>query len=196
MKTIYSMITFGLVALLSGCATSSQVQKMIDASNQDYLTQLKAHEESIDVLKKSAMAGLEKSQENAKKLAELQKQLEGIAQQMKVAQGYADAAKVMSAANTVKVADLSDDFNSYKEATDKKLTGMTAIDKLYEQVLIKQYKEIADSANAAIESLKADGFSSTTNAPVKLDKPIEIVAPDTSVPTNHSESTNQSTSAK
>jgi hypothetical protein len=61
---------------------------------------------------------------------------------------------------------------------------MNEIDRLYEEVLIRQYQAIAESANAAIESLREDGFSSSTNAPVRLDDPIEIVAPDTAVPTN------------
>jgi hypothetical protein len=61
---------------------------------------------------------------------------------------------------------------------------MGDIDKLYEEVLIRQFQIISDSAKAAIDSLKADGFSATTNAPVKLDLPIEIVAPDTAAATN------------
>ena len=49
------------------------LQEMIDASQHDYSRQLKTHEDSISVLKQSAMAGLEKSSENAKRLAELEK---------------------------------------------------------------------------------------------------------------------------
>jgi hypothetical protein len=90
----------------------------------------------------------------------------------------------MSASNTVKVDELDEFMTSYQEKTDKIIARMRDIDQLYEAVLIQQFQIISDSANAAINSLKADGFSATTNAPVKLDQPIEIVAPDTTAATN------------
>lgn len=185
MKVARILSIFGVTAVLAGCTTSSHVQEMIDASHQDYLSQLKVHDDSIAVLKQSAMAGLEKSSDNAQRLAVLEKQMADLSRKMVVVQDLANASKVMSAANTVKVSDLEERVTGNKEETDKTLGRMTAIDKLYEKVLIRQFQEIADSANAAIESLKANGFSATTNAPVKLDKPIEILAPDTTVPTNN-----------
>ncbi len=186
MKHLYALSILGVVAVLSGCATSSQVQEMIDASNQDCLTQLQAHEDSITVLKKSAMAGLEKSSANADRLTALEKQVATLSHRMVEVQDIANASKVISAANTVKVSGLEEQVAANKEESDKVIARMTSIDKLYEKVLIRQFQEIADSANAAIESLKANGFSATTNAPVKLDEPIEIIAPDTTTPTNGS----------
>ena len=55
MKSLNPIIILSLAAVISGCATSSQVQEMIDASHQDYLNRMDAHENSIDVLKKSAI---------------------------------------------------------------------------------------------------------------------------------------------
>ena len=70
-------------------------------------------------------------------------------------------------------------MTNYQEKTDKIISQMGDIDELYERVLIRQYQIISDSAQAAIDALEADGFSATTNAPVELDLPMEIVAPDT-----------------
>lgn len=184
MKAWKSIIILSLAAGLSGCATSSNVQEMIDASHRDYLDRMDTHENSIDVLKKSAMAGLEKSKENAAQIQEIQTRLDAVLEQMKVVQRNADASKLMSASNTVKVDELDAFMTDYQEQTDKIIAQMGEIDKLYEEVLIKQYQIILDSSKAAIEALKADGFSATTNAPVELDQPIEIVAPDTAVATN------------
>ncbi len=186
MKFATTIFMLSIAGLLSGCATSSQVQEMIDASNRDYLSELESHENSIGVLKKSAMAGLEKSSENAKRLDELQKKLEALARQMVVVQDLANASKVMSAANTVKVSDLGDRFAAHEEVNERTLAKMADIDKLYEDVLVLQFQEIVDSANAAIESLKENGISASTNAPVKIDEPIQVVAPDTAIPTNES----------
>ncbi len=186
MKIIQTITTLGLAAVLAGCTTSSQVQEMIDASHHDYLSQLKAHEDSLNVLRHSAKAGLEKSSANADRLVALEKQASILSQKMLVVQDLANASKVMSAANTVKVSDLEEEVAANKEESDKILSKMADIDKLYEQVLIRQFQEIANSANAAIESLEANGYSTTTNAPVKINQPIEIVAPDTATPTNSS----------
>lgn len=176
-----------VVAMLSGCATSSQVQEMIDSAHQDYQGQLASHEESISVLKQSAMTGLEKSSQNAKNIAELDKRLNALVKQVAIVQDLANASKVRSAENTVRLADLKEQVEANKEVSDKAIARMNDIDKLYEEVLIRQYQAIADSASAAIETLKADGFSASTNAPVKLNAPIEIVAPDTAAPTNAAE---------
>lgn len=184
MKSLNPIIILSLAAVLSGCTTSSQVQEMIDASRQDNLNRMATHENSIAVLKKSAMAGLEKSKENAAQLQELQTRLDAVLKQMTIVQRNADASKLMSASNAVKVDELDEFMTNYQEKTDKIIARMGDIDKLYETVLIQQFQIISDSAKAAIDSLKADGFSATTNAPVKLDLPIEIVAPDTAAATN------------
>ena len=184
MKSLNPIIILSLAAVLSGCATSSQVQEMIDASHRDYLDRMEAHDNSIGVLKKSAMAGLEKSKENAEQLQTQQTQLDAVLKQMTIVQRNADASKLMSASNTVKVDELDEFMTEYQEKTDKIIEQMGDIDKLYEEVLIQQYQIILDSSKAAIDALKADGFSATTNAPVELDLPIEIVAPDTAASTN------------
>jgi chromosome segregation ATPase len=184
MQNLFKFALLGLVFILTGCATSSQVQEMIDASHRDYLDRMDAHENSIDVLKKSAMAGLEKSKENAAQLQTLQIQLDDVLKQMTIVQRNADASKLMSASNTVKVDELDEFMTDYQEKTDKIIARKGDIDKLYEEVLIQHYQLLLDSAKAAIDALKADGFSATTNAPVKLDLPIEIVAPDTAAATN------------
>lgn len=184
MKFTYSIPVLALVATLAGCTTSSQVQEMIDASNQNDLTKLEEHSGSIDVLRKSSMTGLEKSKENADMLVAMQSQLKAALADLKVAQGYADAAKVLSAANTVKIADLEETVTVNKESSDLAIGDMESLDNLYEKVMLNQFQSVADSANAAIEALKANGTMASTNAPVKLDEPIEIIAPDTSVPTN------------
>jgi hypothetical protein len=182
MKAAYSIALAGLAMVVAGCATSSQVQEMIDASHRDYLTQAESHDASIEVLKKSAMTGLEKSQENSETLVALQARMDEAITQQKTIQGYAEASKVMSAANTVKVAELEEELRTNAESDAESQERLTTIDKLYESVMIAHYQMIADSANAAIESLKADGMAANTNAPVNLDEPIEIVAPDTTSP--------------
>jgi hypothetical protein len=187
MKFIYSMVAVVLLAYLTGCASTSQVQEMIDASHKDYTGQLSSHDESISVLKQSAMAGLEKSSDNAERLVELERKVDAIIQQQAVIQDLANASKVMSAENTVKISDLSEVVAANKEEHDKVIARMAEIDKLYEEVLIEQYQMIVESANAAIESLRHDGLAAQTNAPVELDEPIEIVAPDTAAMTNEAD---------
>lgn len=187
MKFNYSIISMILIALLSGCTTSSKVQEMIDASHKDYSGQLKAHDDSITVLKKSALTGLETSASNVERIGELEKRVEALIRQTAIIQDLANASKVMSAENTVKISNLADRVAANQEETDKIIARMTAIDKLYEEVLIRQYQAIADSANDAIASLREDGFSASTNAPVMLNDPIEIIAPDTAAPTNDAE---------
>lgn len=186
MNFSHTVILLGAASALTGCTTSSKVQEMIDASHRDYTQQLQSHEESIDVLRQSAKAGLEKSSSNGERLGQIEKQLVALNQQMIVVQDLANASKVMSAANTVKVSDLEDRMSGHEEENEQVLGRMAAIDQLYEEVLIRQFQEIAESAAAAIETLRANGFSSTTNAPVLLDEPIEIMAPDTTAPTNGS----------
>ena len=184
MKTIYSMPMLGLLLLVTGCATKSQVQDMIDGSHRDYLATTKAHEASIDVLKQSSVKTLEQNEQQADILDALQKQLDAAQAQLKPMQGNAEAAKVMSAANTVKVAELSDDMLANQEAITESVEKMNTMDKLFEEVMISHYQMIADSAAAAIASLQADDVVTTNGTSSGLAEPIEIVAPDTSAPTN------------
>ena len=184
MKTIYSMPMLGLLLLVTGCATKSQVQDMIDGSHRDYLATTKAHEASIDVLKQSSVKTLEQNEQQADELVSLQKQLDSALAQLKPMQGNAEAAKVMSAANTVKVAELSDAMLANQEAINETVEKMNTIDNLFEEVMIGHYQMIADSAAAAIATLQADDVVTTNGTSSGLAEPIEIVAPDTSAPTN------------
>ena len=184
MKTLYSMTLLGLLLLTGGCATKSQVQEMIDGSHRDYLATSKAHEKSIDVLKQSSVAALEQNQQQADELVSLQKQIEAAMAQLKPMQGNAEAAKVMSAANTVKVAELSDAMLANKETINETAERMNTIDNLFEEVMIGHYQKIVESATAAIAVLQADDVVTTNGMSSGLAEPIEIVAPDTSSPTN------------
>lgn len=186
MKTAYSMTLLGLLLLMAGCATSSQVQEMIDASYRDSSDTSAAHEASINVLKQSSVAALSQNEEQADILTSLQKQLDAALAQLKVMHGNAEAAKVMSAANTVKVAELGDAMLANQEAINETAERMESIDNLFEKVMIGHYQMIADSATAAIAALQVDDVATTNGAPVGLAEPIEIVAPDTSAPTNTS----------
>ena len=179
MKILYSTTALAVTMILAGCASTSQVQEMIDASHRDYLNRADAHEASIDVLKKSAMTGLETSKENAATIIQLQTDLEEASTRLKIIQGYAEASKILSAANTVKVADLEDSMLTNHELTEATTKRLAEIDTLYEEVMVAHYQLIVDSATAAIESLQENGSIANTNAPVQLDAPIEIVAPDT-----------------
>lgn len=185
MKNGFSIAMAGMLALTGGCATSSQVQQMIDASHRESLDKSAAHEASIDILKQSSVAALEKGKANAEAIAVLQRQLEEISAVMQTVKGYAEASKLMSAANTVKVAGLEDMAMANKELLDESLAKLQANDKLYEEVMTKHYKMIIDSANAAIDTLQTQGGGAMNGAPIDLGESIEIVAPDTSVaPTN------------
>ncbi|MDF7806511.1 hypothetical protein P4E94_03610 [Pontiellaceae bacterium B12219] len=184
MNVFKIMTTLGVALALTGCTTSSKVQEMIDASYREQTDRTDAHEASIEVLKKSAMTTLEMSKQNAEQLTRIQAQLKEINSQIKVNKGFAEASKVMSAANTVKVAEVDQLLKENTEADKQNVARMKEIDMLYESVMIAQFQQLADSANAAIESLKADGWIGSSNAPVKIDKPIEIVAPTTVPVTN------------
>ena len=170
------------VSALTGCMTSTKVQEMINLSTEGYDAKLKVQGDSIETLKETSQVGLDQSSQNLQRLREQGEQLQTLIRKMDEIYRIANAAKVMSAENTVKMADLEESMILYKSDTDLKIEKMANIDKLYEEVLIRQYQAIADSANAAVESLRKNGFSATTNAPVDLGKPIEIVPPDTTTP--------------
>lgn len=184
MKISHSIPLLGFLLLIAGCATSSQVQKMIDASAQADHEKSAKHEASIDVLKQSAMVALEQNKEQTAALDVLQKKLEAALSQLSAMEGSAEAAKVMSAANTVKVASLSESVLNNKESIDGTLENMIAIDNLYEEVMIRHYRRLAESAVAAIAALQVDDVVATNGVPAGLAEPIEIVAPDTTTSTN------------
>lgn len=177
MKMTTTLAVLGLTALFTGCASTSKVEEMIAANQQDYTDRLDSHEASIDVLKQSAMTSLEKSKENAAILEEIRAELIEMNQQIKVNKGFSEASKVMSAANTVKVAELDERLTANTEADGVTKERLMEIDKLYEGVMIAHYERIVEAATDAIELLKNDGWAGSTNAPVAIDEPIEIVAP-------------------
>jgi hypothetical protein len=84
----------------------------------------------------------------------------------------------------VKVAELSDAVLANEEAIEETIEKMNTIDRLFEEIMIRHYQNIADSANAAITALQADDVATSNGDPAGLAEPIEIVAPDTSVTTN------------
>ncbi|MEN8255962.1 MAG: hypothetical protein ABFR33_10900 [Verrucomicrobiota bacterium] len=184
MKTAYSTTTLGLLLLAAGCTTSSKVQEMIDASHRDYRATSEAHEASINVLKQTSVAALGENAAQADAITSLQKQLDAALAQVKVMLGNAEAAKVMSAANTVKVAELADAVLANNEANNETAEKMDTIDNLHEEVMIRHYQMVADSAAAAIAALQVDDVATDNGEPTGLAEPIEIVAPDTSAPTN------------
>lgn len=177
MKFVSLFAAAGIALFLNGCMSAAKVQEQIDASNVDYTDRLDAHDSSIDVLRQSALTSLEKSKENAALLEQIQAELVEMNKQIKTNKGFAEASKVMSAANTVKVAELDEELSVNSEADAETKERMMEIDKLYESVMIAHYQKIVDSATEAVELLKNDGWMGGTNAPVNIDEPIEIVAP-------------------
>ena len=185
MKNIYTITALGTLLLIAGCTTSSQVQEMIDSSYKDSLAKSAEHDSSIDILKQSSMTALEQNEKQEDALASLQQELDTALGQLKVMTGNTEAAKLMSAANTVKVAELDKSVLSNEEAITETGEKMDSINKLFEEVMIGHYQKLVDSANAAISALQADDVVITNGLPAtELAEPIEIVAPDTSVPAN------------
>jgi len=189
MKKFNTMLATGLTLILAGCATSSQVQEMIDASQQDFLEKSTQNAASITVLKKTARDSLEKDHEHAVTMAELKKQLTEAEAALDRLQATVEATKVMSADSIVKMSELKEAVAGNKSVMDVQVEKMRAIDDLYEKVMLAHFQMIADSANAAITSLEADNKLDDAAAPIQrkpiaLDEPIEIVPPDTSASTN------------
>lgn len=184
MKVITTLAVLGMAALFTGCASTSKVEEMIATNQKDYTDRLDSHEASIDVLKQSAMTSLEKSKANAAILEEIRAELMEMNEQIKVNKGFSEASKVMSAANTVKVAELDERLTANTDADGATKERLMEIDKLYEGVMITHYERIVEAATDAIELLKNDGWVGSTNAPVAIDEPIEIVAP-AAVPTTN-----------
>lgn len=171
--------------LVAGCATPSRVQEMIDASHRDYLDQMAAHDASIGVLKQSAMAALEQGKANEAALTELQQDMKDMLATLEVIKRNTEASKLMSAANTVKVADLEDVMTANKEDFDKFRKKVQANDSLYEEVMVAHFRALSASAAAAIQALEADNSNNSKNASVAIGAPIVITAPDTTVATNN-----------
>ena len=186
MKTISTIAMAGTLALVAGCTTSSQVQEMIDAANRDSSDKSAAHEASIDVLRKSSMAALEKGLGNAEAVAALQRQMQETTVALETVKRYAEAAKLMSAANTVKVADLVDAMVANKEDLDESIAQLRADDTVFKEVMTRHYKMMAENAEAAIETLRAEGGDAENGEPIAMGEPIEIVAPDTTATTDAS----------
>ena len=169
-----------LALVLAGCTTSSQVQEIIDQTHRDYLEQSGAHEASIEVLKQSSMAALERSKKNSESIAALSVDMQEVLERIKVVQGYADASKVMSAANTVKVSDFEHELEVFRETLETTHARMLEVDAIQEEVAIRHYQSIVDAACRAIDTLKANGLGATNQVSATLEDPIEIIAPDTS----------------
>jgi hypothetical protein len=178
MKSLFAVVAVLSIAV-TGCTTSSKVQEMIDASHRDYLQKAESYDASINLLKQSSIASLEKGKANSDAIIGLERQMKDVLGRQKTVQENADASKVMSAANTVKVADLEVELDELRESIEKTVDRLSDIDQLQEEVMVRHYQLIADSASAAIDALQAAGASSTNDIPVPLDEPIEIVAPDT-----------------
>ncbi len=189
MKILNTMLACGLIITLAGCATSSKVQEMIDASQQDFLKKSTQNADSINVLKKTAKASLEKDSEHTAIMRDLKKQQEDAMAVLKSLQAAVEAAKVMTASSVVTMSEMKQTVGGNKASMDTQFERMRAIDDLYEKVMLTHFQMIADSANAAIASLQADNKPDEADAviqrkPISLDEPIEIVPPDTSATTN------------
>lgn len=181
---IIALVWMGIV--LTGCMSTVKIQEMIDQSTQEVESKIVAHDESISKLKKSTKTGIDQGANNALRLEELEQRMSAVSGSISDSHNLANAAKVISTENTVKLFELAKLLAFYKRETDAQIDKMTTIDKLYKEVLIQQYQSIADSANAAIKSLRKNEFSATTNAPIDLNKPIEIVPPETFAPVEDS----------
>lgn len=189
MKILNAMLASGLILTLAGCASSSKVQEMIDASQQDFLKKSAQNADSINVLKKTAKASLEKDSEHTAIMRNLKQQQEAATAVLKSLQAAVEAAKVMTASSVVTMSEMKQTVGGNKASMDAQFDRMRAIDDLYEKVLLTHFQMVADSANAAIASLQADNKPDEADAiiqrkPISLDEPIEIVPPDTSVTTN------------
>lgn len=186
MDTLNGMLAAGLVIVLAGCATSSQVQEMIDASQRDFLQKSEENSASVDVLKQAAKASLEKDREHAAVMQELRKQLAEATAALETVTAMAEATKLVSAGSVVEIAELKGALEGNKTVLDVYIEKMRQNDELYTRVLSDYFRQEADRANASLASLQAadEGDAPIQREPIALGEPIEIVAPDTSAPTN------------
>jgi len=185
-----TLLAAGLVLVLAGCTTSSQVQEMIDASQQDFLKKSNENTASIDVLKQTAKASLENDSEHAATIRELQKQLAEASMALGTMSSNLEAVKVMAASSVVRMSELQEAIDGNKTVMDVYIEKMRANDQLYEKVLTEYFRQIADSANASLDALQSTNQLGVVEAvpvqrkPIPMAEPIEIEAPDTSEPTN------------
>ena len=114
----------------------------------------------------------------------MQKKFEEVLVELETVRGFADASKLMSAANTVKVADLENLAMLQKEALSESDLMMAEVDKLLTDVLMQHYTMIAESAASAIAALQDSEANADSDALSTMGEPIEIIAPDTSGATN------------
>jgi len=189
MGKLNRVLAAGLVIVLAGCTTSSQVQEMIDASQRDFLQKSEENSASVDVLKQAAKASLEKDGEHAVAMRELRKQLAEATAALDAVTATAEATKLMSASSVVKIAELEEALEGNKTVLDVYIEKMRENDELYTQVLTDYFRQVAERANASLASLQAANPLGEDEAPLRrepipLAEPIEIVAPDTSAPTN------------
>ena len=179
----------GLALALAGCTTSSQVQEMINASQQDFLKKSNENAASIDVLKQTAKASLENDSKHAATLRELQKQQAEASALLDTMVTNLEAMKVMAASSVVRMSELQEAIDGNKTVMDVYIEKMRANDQLYEKVLTEYFRQLAESANASLEALQSSSQLGAVGLPVKrkpipMAEPIEIEAPDTSEPTN------------
>ncbi len=184
-----TLLAAGLVLALAGCTTSSQVQEMIDSSQQDFLEKSSKNAASIDVLKQTAKASLENDSKHSATIKELQKQLAETSAALDTVSSNLEAMKVMAASSVVRMSELQEAIDGNKTVMDVYIEKMRANDQLYEKVLTEYFRQIADSANASLASLQStnqldQAVPAVQRKPIPMAEPIEIEAPDTSEPTN------------
>lgn len=91
MKLFNSIVILGATVILNGCTTSSQVQELIDASQQDFLQKNSENARSIDVLKKTAKHSIKKDREHDVLMMNLKQQLQEAENALKILQETAEA---------------------------------------------------------------------------------------------------------
>lgn len=190
MKYLKIGFAFSLIILASGCTTTSRVQEMIDASQQDFLRSSDANATSIAILQKTAKLSLEQAKEQSQKMEVLQQQFvkneKALGRTVKALNALAEsveASQVLSASNILKMSELTEAVAGNKSVIDVQVEKMLLIDELYEEVMIGYYRQVARNALLAVASLEADNKPNDTKkvarVPVSLTDPIEIKAPNT-----------------
>ncbi|HEY5652898.1 MAG TPA: hypothetical protein VIR63_00820 [Pontiella sp.] len=179
MKSVSLVAVSGLAMLLASCTTSSKVQEMINTSNRKIIQRTEQQEKIVRQLELSVENSGAVLKELTKVLEQDRSRLAHIEDALEKSHGYAEQAKVMSAENMVKVANLQDELRTAVKDFNTVADQLVRVDRLYESAMMKHYQAMIESANAAVEALKAEGWGSTTNSPAALDEPMEIFAPDT-----------------
>lgn len=169
----------GLGFLLAGCTSTSRIQELIGASHQSYTSKLAAHDSAIASLQQSATKLQKGIERNHAELLGLKTRVDAMLAQLKLIQSYADSAKMMSAANTVKISNLTERFEESVRAFEQSIDRIDAVDKLQEEQLVNHCQMLIDSATEVMDALASGGSSAVDDVPLEIDEPIEIVAPDT-----------------